>query len=106
MSVPFIDLRGQYLQLKDEIQPALEDIMSRGGFILGQEVSDFESDFAAYSDCSEGVGVASGLDALKIALRALDSSLDGVRARSDHCCEYVYCHDSCGFIDRSDSGIG
>lgn len=72
MSVPFIDLRGQYLQLKDEIQPALEDIMSRGGFILGQEVSDFESDFAAYSDCSEGVGVASGLDALKIALRALD----------------------------------
>jgi dTDP-4-amino-4,6-dideoxygalactose transaminase len=72
MNVPFIDLQQQYQSLKDEVLPALEQIMSSGGFILGKEVTAFEQDFSAFSDCTHGVGVASGLDALKLALRALD----------------------------------
>ena len=72
MNVPFVDLSWQYECIKDELNPMLERIMSSGGFILGDSVRQFEQDFSAFSDCTHGVGVASGLDALKLALRALD----------------------------------
>jgi dTDP-4-amino-4,6-dideoxygalactose transaminase len=72
MSVPFVDLRTQYRALREEIHPAMERVMEAGAFILGDEVEAFEAEFAAYSGCDHGVGVGSGTDALRLALRALD----------------------------------
>jgi dTDP-4-amino-4,6-dideoxygalactose transaminase len=52
--------------------PALRSVMTQTNFSLGAPVAEFEKNFAAYSECAHGVGVASGLDAIKLALRALD----------------------------------
>ncbi len=72
MKVPFIDLQAQASAIRADLDPMLEALIQSCGFVLGQSVSDFEAAFSAYSDCDHGIGCASGLDALKLALRALD----------------------------------
>lgn len=72
MTVPFLDLRAAYLELEDEIGNGIERVLRSGSYILGPEVEAFESEFAAYSEAAHAVGVANGLDALILALRALD----------------------------------
>jgi dTDP-4-amino-4,6-dideoxygalactose transaminase len=71
MRVPFLDLHAAYLELKDELDAAYQRVMDSGWYILGAEVSAFEAEFAAYCEAAECVGVASGLDALHLVLRAL-----------------------------------
>lgn len=68
--VPFCDLKRQYLSIKDEIDEAISRVVSRGRFILGEEVSSFEEEFAAYCGARHGVGVGSGTEALHLALLA------------------------------------
>ncbi len=70
MKVNFVDLQTQFQELKDEILPAVESVMSRCAFILGDEVDDFEREFAAFCGVSECVGVASGCDALLWGIKA------------------------------------
>ncbi|OQA25698.1 MAG: dTDP-3-amino-3,6-dideoxy-alpha-D-galactopyranose transaminase [Verrucomicrobia bacterium ADurb.Bin345] len=70
MRVPFVDLQIQFAGLRDEIVPRVEDIMRRSAFILGEEVAEFERDFAAFCGAKHCVGVASGCDALLWALKA------------------------------------
>ena len=72
MQVPFVDLKTQYQQLKDEMASAMGEVLDSCGFILGPAVSRFESQFAQFCEVEHAVGVASGLDALILALRALD----------------------------------
>jgi dTDP-4-amino-4,6-dideoxygalactose transaminase len=72
MPVPFVDLRLQYQQLRPEIEPAVQAIMARGAFIMGPEHHAFETAFAAYVGVAHALGVATGTDALEVALRALD----------------------------------
>ncbi|HWA96043.1 MAG TPA: DegT/DnrJ/EryC1/StrS family aminotransferase [Terracidiphilus sp.] len=71
IQVPFLDLRATYSELKDEIDRAVEQVMSSGAFILGKEVELFEQEFAAYLGIKHCIGVGNGLDALHLALRAL-----------------------------------
>ena len=71
----FNDVRLQYEQLSAEIDSAAARVFSSGRYILGPAVESFEEEFARYCRCSSGVGVASGMDALRIALAAA-----GVRA--------------------------
>lgn len=71
LQVPFLDLRATYFELKDEIDRAVEQVMSSGGFILGKEVELFEQEFASYLGIKHCIGVGNGLDALHLALRAL-----------------------------------
>ena len=71
MKVQFVDLVSQYHTLRDEIHEALEKVMSTASFVLGDAVREFEEDFAAYCGARHCVGVASGADALHLALRAL-----------------------------------
>ena len=71
MRIPLVELAGQYRGLRDEIVPALERVMEAGDFILGGEVERFEAEFAAFCEAPHAVGVASGTDALLLALRAL-----------------------------------
>jgi dTDP-4-amino-4,6-dideoxygalactose transaminase len=72
MNVPFLDLRPQYLELKDQFDAAYRRVAESGQFILGPEVESFESEFAAYCGAKHCVGVGNGLDALHLILRALD----------------------------------
>lgn len=70
MNIPMVDLRGQYLSLKDEIDAALLDALAATQFILGPNVQAFEQEAAAYLGVEHAVGVASGTDALHLALEA------------------------------------
>ena len=70
--IPFLDLGAAYRELKPEIDAAVSRTMESGWYILGPEVEAFESEWAAYCGAAHAVGVANGLDALTLALRALE----------------------------------
>lgn len=70
MKVPFIDLEAQHQPIRDELRRALYRVMDDGAFILGEEVTLFEQEFAGYCGASYAVGVDCGLSALKLALLA------------------------------------
>ncbi len=69
--IPFLDLKTPHLELHEEISSAIERVVSSGWYILGPEVDEFEREYAFYCDASQCVGVANGLDALHLALRAM-----------------------------------
>jgi len=70
--IPFLDLKSPHVELREEINAAVARVIQSGWYILGPEVESFESDFAAYCEASQCAGVANGLDALHLALRAMD----------------------------------
>jgi dTDP-4-amino-4,6-dideoxygalactose transaminase len=72
VSVPFVDLRAQYRTLAPAMERALSNVLEHCGFILGKDVDAFERAFAEMVTVPHAVGVSSGLDALTLALRALD----------------------------------
>lgn len=72
ISVPLLDLRGQYSNLRTEIREVIDKICDAQTFILGPEVDAFEKEVAKYSGASFGVGVSSGTDALLVAMMALN----------------------------------
>ena len=71
MKIPLLDLKAQYRSIKTEIDTAVEKVIDRQDFILGEEVKQFEKEAAQYCGAKYGVGVASGTDALILALKAL-----------------------------------
>ena len=71
MKVPLVDLTTQYANLKNEIDPAVIGVMTRGDFVLGGAVEKLETGFAKFCGAAHGIGVASGLDALHLSLVAL-----------------------------------
>jgi dTDP-4-amino-4,6-dideoxygalactose transaminase len=71
MNIPFLDLKAGYLELQPEIDAAIKRVLDSGWYILGAEVDAFEQEYAAYCEATHCVGVASGLDALHLALLAL-----------------------------------
>jgi len=72
MSIPLVDLKAQYQSIKPEIDSAIQQILDNTAFIGGQAVKDFESNFARFCKADYCVGVASGTDALFLALKALN----------------------------------
>ncbi|MFT3905555.1 MAG: DegT/DnrJ/EryC1/StrS family aminotransferase [Steroidobacteraceae bacterium] len=70
--VPLLDLRGQYLPLREQIRPLIDAICDSQQFILGRHVLALEAGVAAYCGTAHGIGVSSGTDALLLALMALD----------------------------------
>lgn len=70
-SIPYFSLERQYLTLEPEISDAVREVFSSGNFILGTQVRNFESAYAAYTGVSEAIGTGNGLDALVLALMAL-----------------------------------
>jgi dTDP-4-amino-4,6-dideoxygalactose transaminase len=71
MKVPFLDLKIQYQQIKDEVNPAIQNILDNTAFILGKAVTDFEKEFAAAHDVKYCTAVSSGTDGNHLALWAL-----------------------------------
>lgn len=70
MNVPLLDLKQQYKQIRDEVEPALLELCASQGFILGPKVKECEELVAAYCGAAFGVGVSSGSDALLMVLMA------------------------------------
>ena len=70
--IPLVDLRAQYRQLNPEIDRAIAKVLEECTFILGPAVDEFEKRFADYIGVRHAVGVSSGLDALRLALTALN----------------------------------
>jgi len=68
--VTFLDLRATYLEIKDELDAAYQRVMNSGWYILGEEVTAFEREFAEYCGTKHCVGVANGLEALQLILRS------------------------------------
>jgi dTDP-4-amino-4,6-dideoxygalactose transaminase len=70
-TVPLLDLKAQFAQIRAEVIPAIEHVCASQQFILGEHVRALEAEIAQYCDASAGVGVSSGTDALLLALMAL-----------------------------------
>lgn len=71
MRVPLLDLHGQMAPLREEILAAVTEVIDSTQYILGPKVEQFEKNIAAYCGSAQGIGVASGTDALLAALMAL-----------------------------------
>lgn len=72
MTIQMLDLKAQYQQLKPEIDAAVSKVLTSCHFVLGPEGKQFEQECQAYLNVKHAVGVASGTDALSLALMALD----------------------------------
>ncbi|MFC4770323.1 DegT/DnrJ/EryC1/StrS family aminotransferase, partial [Effusibacillus consociatus] len=68
--IPFLNLKAMNSQYVTEIQDAINGVLESGWYILGQQVESFESEFAAYCGTEFCIGVANGLDALSLIIRA------------------------------------
>jgi dTDP-4-amino-4,6-dideoxygalactose transaminase len=70
-SVPLLDLKAQFAQIRAEVMPVIDQVCAGQHFILGEHVRALEEEIARYCSASLGVGVSSGTDALLLALMAL-----------------------------------
>lgn len=68
--IPFLDLKFINAQYQEELKEACARVIDSGWYILGNEVAEFEKEFAAYCETKHCLGVANGLDALVLILRA------------------------------------
>ncbi len=68
--IPFLDLKAQYETIKEDINDAVQRVLTSTQYILGPETSAFEAEFAAYCGAAYAVGVGSGTSALHLALLA------------------------------------
>ncbi|MEJ2539832.1 MAG: DegT/DnrJ/EryC1/StrS family aminotransferase [Gemmatimonadota bacterium] len=73
MNIPLLDLKAQYATIAEEVQEAVDRVVSSQYFILGPEVEAFEEEMAHYLGVPHAVGVASGTDALLLPLQALEA---------------------------------
>lgn len=71
MQVPFVDLKKQYFSLKSEIDAAVFSVLENASFIGGEEVKNFEKNFAAACGVKHCIGVGNGTDALYIIMKTL-----------------------------------
>jgi len=71
MTIPLVNLKRLHDALREPISKAIGRVVSRGDFILGEEVAMFERDFAAFCETEHCIGVGSGLDALTLSLAGL-----------------------------------
>ena len=72
MEVPFLNIKESYYELKTEIDSAISRVLTSGQYIGGNELYEFESEYANYCGSKYAIGLANGLDALHLALRAMD----------------------------------
>ena len=70
--IPYVNLSQQHVAIKEELLQAVAKVIGHGNFILGEEVAEFEKQFAKLCGVKHAIGVNSGTDALMMILRALD----------------------------------
>jgi dTDP-4-amino-4,6-dideoxygalactose transaminase len=69
--LPFVDLKAQHASIADEVEAAVQQVMSDSDFILGADVAAFEQEFARYCEAEHCVGLDSGMSALELGMRAM-----------------------------------
>ena len=69
--IPLVDLAWQTAEIADDVREGFDAVIASNAFILGPQVGDFESEFAAFVGVSHCIGVGSGTDALELGLRAM-----------------------------------
>jgi len=69
--IPFLDLKREYFSIKFEINEAIKKVLEKGYFILGDELREFENEYARYCNNKFCVGVGNGTDALVLALKSI-----------------------------------
>lgn len=69
--IPFVDLKTQYLALKNEIDSRIHKVLDHGAYINGPEVAELEQKLAAHTGCKHALAIASGTDALLVPMMAL-----------------------------------
>lgn len=72
MTIPMLDLKGQYKKIKSEVDSSIQQVIDSGIFINGKEVSDFEKNLSEFLSSNYVVACANGTDALQIAMMALE----------------------------------
>ncbi len=70
--IPMVDLGKQFVEIREEVLEMVNRILESSQYILGPKVSEFEQKMAEYSGVSHAIGVASGTDALHLAIEACD----------------------------------
>ncbi|MDR3539688.1 MAG: DegT/DnrJ/EryC1/StrS family aminotransferase [Desulfosporosinus sp.] len=70
MRIPLLDLKAQYLTIKDEIDQSIQNVLNASVFIMGPEMKTLEKEIAAYCGTKDAVAVANGTDALVLTLKA------------------------------------
>jgi len=72
MKVKFLDLQANYQTIKTEVDASIHNVLNKNNYILGEEVNEFEQNFAKFCEVRHCIGVANGTDALGIALNSLE----------------------------------
>ena len=72
MKVPFLDLKDTYYEIQDRVDDEISQFFQSGQFIGGERLKNFETNFASFVKSSNCVGVANGLEALELSLKALE----------------------------------
>lgn len=70
MTIPLLDLKAQYDSIREDVNEVIKRVVESQYFILSEEVDSLEREVAEYTGAEEAAGVASGTDALVLALRA------------------------------------
>ena len=69
--IPFVELKTQFQAIETEVRAAIDSVLKRAWYVLGEEGAAFEEEFAAWIGVNHAVGVGSGTDAIQLALRAV-----------------------------------
>lgn len=90
MNIPLLDLKAQYATLREEIEPVVKKVMEDQWFIMGPEVSGLEREIADYCGSKHAIGVASGSEAIIIALMAMNIGCGGGHNGRVICPSYTF----------------
>ena len=93
MKVPFLDLEAAYAELGETLERELLRVARSGWYVLGPEVEAFERQFADYCGAQYAIGVANGLDALRLSLAALGIELEetALGLEAEGIAKFIHC---------------
>ena len=72
MKIPFLDFEGLHSPIREELIDTFKDVLDSNWFVMGKQLELFEREYAEWNDVKHCVGVSNGLDALTLALKALE----------------------------------
>ena len=72
MKIPLVDLKANYLSIKDEIDKAIQEVIDNTSFIMGKYLKNFEENYAKFCKAKHAIGCSSGTTAVHLALIAAD----------------------------------
>ena len=70
--IKMVDLHGQYLKIKDEVNNAIQQVIDTTAFIRGEDVRFFQEELSAYLNVKHCIACGNGTDALQVAMMALE----------------------------------